>query len=457
MNTEEFSKYLEPVFEFKRRRAQEMAGQAKESLARVQARVQERLATGDLPEELDVDCRTTQPYLPAMADPLELERPPRWLCEHVALCRSCQGKLDRLEELHHVIVVAEMPASVQQEVLAEAAPEFAEKVHKLQAIKPEDITCDQVGSYYLNMATYNPERRVPAEIYRHTRHCASCKDQVQQLRAELIVAIPQAGTPEFEKLLVEKSELHIVPAAEKDRRHVPARVGVFLQNNWRKLTIGAAAAAVIVGFLIISPGRAMAITFEQVCQAFAKIQFIHMTVQPQSSQFVRISTPQYETWYSREPLVKITLDSEGVYTRFTAANGIFVKYGPNGVLQSSKQYSGQELQEIIGTFQRDLDFRQNLGLANSDELRWTMLKENITIDGRTADIYELAVNVKKHDTSEQKKFRVYIDKSTALPIRAERYKQQWQSREWMLISAAEFSYPSEIPEDILNPQFAKGG
>ena len=52
MDSKEFyARYLEPAFRQKRQRAEELAGQAEESLARVWVRIQERLKSGDLPEE----------------------------------------------------------------------------------------------------------------------------------------------------------------------------------------------------------------------------------------------------------------------------------------------------------------------------------------------------------------------------------------------------------------------
>ncbi len=52
MDSKEFyAKYLEPAFRQKRQRVEELASQAEESLARVWVRVQERLKSGDLPEE----------------------------------------------------------------------------------------------------------------------------------------------------------------------------------------------------------------------------------------------------------------------------------------------------------------------------------------------------------------------------------------------------------------------
>ena len=58
MNTKEFYKYLQSIFRFKRRKAEELINNEKEmkaSLERVRARVLERLKKNDLPEHPDVD------------------------------------------------------------------------------------------------------------------------------------------------------------------------------------------------------------------------------------------------------------------------------------------------------------------------------------------------------------------------------------------------------------------
>ncbi len=191
MDVEEFiAKYLEPAFRYKRQRAKELAGQdSKESLARVWARVQERIKSGDLGEDLDVDCSMAGLFLSRMADPLKLERPPQWLCEHIALCRDCSGKLGRMDHrLSHVIMVAQMPVPHKM-VITNARLEFMEDIYALKAIKPEGITCDQANRYYRDMALCNLQ--APAEIYRHVMNCASCTEQVQKLHSKIATAIPE--------------------------------------------------------------------------------------------------------------------------------------------------------------------------------------------------------------------------------------------------------------------------
>ncbi|NIA08060.1 MAG: hypothetical protein GWP14_10595 [Actinobacteria bacterium] len=201
-----------------------------------------------------------------------------------------------------------------KEVIADAPPAFMEKVHKLRAIRPGDITCRQAKPYYHDMAKCNLEAPAPTEIYRHVKNCASCKEQVIQLRRELGVAIPQVGSVEFENLLTGKSipQLKLV----SERRWPPwvGRMGVSLRKNWRKMTVAAAVAVFIVGFLIFSPSRAAAVTFEQVCQAFARVKVIY------------IDAPREKSWYSKEPLVQITIRNDGTYSRFTASDGQFVRY-----------------------------------------------------------------------------------------------------------------------------------
>ncbi len=384
MNCEELSKCMEAAFRLKRQREEELAGEKEQSLSRVWARVQKRLKDGDLPEEPDVDCQMVRPFLPLAVDPLGLVDMPAWLEEHLVICQDCRGELGDLERLKHIIIVAEM-AVLMEEVIADAPPEFMEEVHKLRAISPEEITCEQARLCYHNVAICNLE--VPAEIYRHIRHCPSCKEQVRRLRSDLAVGIPEVGTPEFERLLGGKGGLRLVAGA-KPPHYVADQVGTFVHRNWRKLT-GAAAAAIIIGFLIISPGQAIAVTFEQVCAAFAKMQFIHIRTTQARTEFIQTTAPREEIWYTREPLGKITRHRDGTYTRFTEADGTFVEYGPEGELQFRERYSGRKLQKIVKTFQRDLDFRQNLGLSKFAEVRWSLLHQGVNVNGTSTDVYEL--------------------------------------------------------------------
>ena len=170
-------------------------------------------------------------------------------------------------------------------------------------------------------------------------------------------------------------------------------------------------------------------------------------------QFIHITTPQEEMWYAREPLVQITLGRDGTYSRFLADDGTFVQYDPKGKLTYSERYSPKDLQEMIGTLRRDLDFRKNLGLTKSDDIRWALLQENVPINGKITDLYELTMNVREQENTERRKFRVNVDKSTDLPIQREMYRQHWESRDWMLIATVRFVYPEQIPDEILDPKF----
>jgi len=149
----------------------------------------ERIKKDDLPKDTDVDCRAVRPLLPLVADPLELTSPPRRLSEHIGFCRRCQGELENLEELKHVIIIAEVPI-LREKVIADATTEFMEKVYKLRGIPPEAIDCEQTKPHYIDMA--NCSLQVPPEIYRHTRHCNSCKEQVKQLRDRLRISFGDA-------------------------------------------------------------------------------------------------------------------------------------------------------------------------------------------------------------------------------------------------------------------------
>ena len=190
-------KQLENVFELMRQRYR--ASQAKVSLAGICGRVKERLKSGELPEVIDVACEKVRPFLPLAVDPLGLLTPPCWLEEHLAACGSCWQEFRGLEEFSHILAVAEMPPALMNEIFAGTPPKFLKKVRDLQAIHPEQITCEQARLYYWDVAKCNLE--IPLEVYRHIRCCASCKEQVKQVRSKLEIDIPQVGTEKFEQLI----------------------------------------------------------------------------------------------------------------------------------------------------------------------------------------------------------------------------------------------------------------
>ncbi len=261
-------------------------------------------------------------------------------------------------------------------------------------------------------------------------------------RHRLGVAIPQVGSPEFEELLSDKDIPQPELVGELAQPGKPSRTGAFLQRNWQKLTVGATAAALIVGFLIIGPGQAMAVTFEQVCEAFAKIRF------------VCIISPHEKVWYSKDPLVRVSRTDDGTYTRFRAADGTFVKYSVNGELLSSRQYTRDKLEKTVGIFYQDLDFRQNLGLPIDVKVNWTIIQQDVTLDERLVDVYELTRDIGKLEDEELEKFKIYVDKSTDRPVQRELYKRDLETKDWSLIRTVRFVYPEQIPEEILNPAFA---
>ena len=176
---EAFLKYVE-------RTAQE-AEERGESLWR---RLRGRFRSNPWGERIEVSCSTARPFIPQIAEPLELTPPPDWLDDHLEVCQDCRQELARLDELSRMIAVAEMPVLVRV-VIADSPPEFMEKVYKLRAIRPEDITCEQAEAYYPGMARCDLESPAPGEIYRHVRNCTLCKDRVRDLRYNLGISIPE--------------------------------------------------------------------------------------------------------------------------------------------------------------------------------------------------------------------------------------------------------------------------
>ena len=202
---------LTTAFKLLRKKEKRLARQAKKSLARVLARVQDRLRRGDLgepSEDKDVDCQKIQPFLRLAADPLGEMFPSSWMEEHFALCKDCEQEFNSLEEFRNTVIMTEMLASNRDvtidNVFPDVKPSVAKQIHRLVNIKPADITCEQVSRYYHDMAICNFEPSVPGEIYLHTRSCVACEEWVKQLRSELSVAIPQSGSPEFAALLRRK-------------------------------------------------------------------------------------------------------------------------------------------------------------------------------------------------------------------------------------------------------------
>ena len=200
---------LKAAFELLRQKEKQTASQAKESLARILARVQERLKRGDLgdlPGVPEVDCRVVRPFLSLAADPLGGIFPSVWIEKHLANCEECERDYRRVCKLRDSVIVSEILASNRDvtidDVYPEAKPSIAKQILRLVDIKPSDITCEQVRPYYHSMATCNFEPPIGGGIYLHTRCCTFCEEHVKQLRSNLGIAIPQPGSPEFEDLLV---------------------------------------------------------------------------------------------------------------------------------------------------------------------------------------------------------------------------------------------------------------
>ena len=177
--------------------------------------------------------------------------------------------------------------------------------------------------------------------------------------------------------------------------------------------------------------------------------------QPQDTQ---LDKPLEEKWYVRNPLVQITINKNGTYSRFSEAEGVFVKYSPEGKLLFSKQYSTEKLQELTGKLRQYLDFRQNLGLSKRTKTSWKLVEEGVQVEEKLTNVYELVIKTinptGKPEDQEYDRFKVYVEESTGLPMQMEKYHPHWKTREWELLSTTRYTYPGRIPEEILNPTFA---
>ena len=202
---------LKAAFELLRQKEKQTARLAKESLARILARVQERLKRGDLgdlPGVPEVSCRMVRPFLSLAADPLGGIFPSVWIEKHLANCEDCERDYRLVCKLRDSVIVSEILASNRDitidDIFPEATPSVTQQILRLANIRPSDMTCEEVRPYYHSMATCDYERPIPGEIYIHTRYCKSCEKQVKQLRTKLSIAIPRVGSPEFAALLSSK-------------------------------------------------------------------------------------------------------------------------------------------------------------------------------------------------------------------------------------------------------------
>ena len=390
-------------------------------------------------------------------------------------------ELEKLEEILHVISVAEMPV-LAEEVIADAQPKFMAKVRELRAVPPGEVGCEQAKAYYWDMAKCNPDAVAPAEVYRHVRNCASCRENVIQLRRELKVAIPEVSSAEFNNLLADKGHrqleavgarawprwikqvgLFLVGPISRDSRAGWAKsLGSFLQTNWRTLTLSTVAAAVIVSVLIILPGRAVAVSFEEVCKAFAKVPYVYMVSQHRSVDFADPSVPRTKYWYIKEPLTQFLITKDGAYSRFTTADGKYVSYGPDGELRHSGQFTGEDLQRRVELLEEALDFRRNLGLGLRVKADWTLVEKDVFVNDKLTNLYEFSYMSSDHrklGIQFYKKFLVNIDKFTHLPVQEVMYRRDTDDKGydsgWELWAASQFFYPDHIPEEVLHPEFIK--
>ena len=217
----------------------------------------------------------------------------------------------------------------------------------------------------------------------------------------------------------------------------------------------AAVVLLMVGLLIFPAGKAMAVTFEEVCTAYARSQIIRIRRYWLPNK--EPDKPLEEKWYIRNLLVSISINSGG-YGRFTAADGVFVQYSPKGELLVSKQYSAEKLKELTGKLRQYLDFRQNFGVSIPTKISWKLVDEDVPLGEKLTNVYELVIKTVnptgKPEDQEYDRFKVYVDESTGLPMQMEKYHPHWKTREWELLSRMRYTYPDEIPEEILNPKFA---
>ncbi len=97
-----------------------------------------------------------------------------------------------------MVRMAEMGSrkNVTIEFAPDAEPEIVEAIENLLAINPENITCHEASRYYFDMATCS--LKGPAEIYRHTRACDLCDDQVRYLHNKVVETMIRSIMPKLE-------------------------------------------------------------------------------------------------------------------------------------------------------------------------------------------------------------------------------------------------------------------
>lgn len=148
-------------------------------------------------------CHLARRFLPQIADPLRLiPHRPKWLTDHLESCQYCQVELENLGQVGRIIEYAQTD-QIPKEPHATTTAHIIEQARLLQAIEPEEVTCDWAKSYYWHMAICELKTYAPPERYRHAMDCNFCKEKINWLRDRIGITAPQIGTSQFEQLWVD--------------------------------------------------------------------------------------------------------------------------------------------------------------------------------------------------------------------------------------------------------------
>ena len=164
--------------------------------------------------------------------------------------------------------------------------------------------------------------------------------------------------------------------------------------------------------------------------------------------------PAQETWYAKSPLIQIIVNDDGSYSRFFETDATYIKYSSDGTILKEKKYSQLELKTIIEHFRESLDFANYLGLNVFSKESWTLSRQGVIVKGINTDVYEMLAKRADKDQFQERKILVYVGVQTNLPVRTEVYILDKQSGDWIQFATAIFSYPPEIPNEVLRSRFS---
>jgi len=383
------------------------------------------------------ECSNARVHIPAAAA-MHFDKVDSPALNHLSTCPNCRQ------------LVYEQRQAIRADLLSKKV---------LQKASCENISTADIFDCCVPFAIAPPEHPGQKQsLNSHLRACPACLARIQQLHKTIyaIVERPDSeivtrytlreDTPEYmeiksppsyedSKINVEVLRPETAPAAAPSARMPEEKAAK--RTFTRFLTPAVAAAVILIVFALFFGTPAKAVELSDIYEAVAKITNVCITrflpAEPQ---------PRYQLWVSRRAGLKLVqslcetelsdFPNEIRKTRVSDSDAVKVTSLSPGAAAAG-------LKSLDGTF----------GLVPFESLE--LAPENATwspVDGKGlrtvvpgTRVYELTWPIEVQDSF--RKWRVYVDRSTNLPLRAEQYLKMYFEPEYEIESVDVISYPTD--------------